>query len=252
MVGCTFSGSFGPACPTDASPSQPPLPRRDCPSDRITVARGGGGDVNQRKIVGSPRRACELLLGLAALTGCGETVEPPGPTVASVDVVSPIDTVVAQGKAVQLTATARDAAGDTVAGAAFSWTSSAPATASVSATGLVTGLAAGATEITAEAAGVQGQLRMRVVVADLAGIGTVLTDPFMARCLTAATGAEGTLVHSLIDSAVTEADQGYLLALRRHLASARTAAGTATAANDRALLAVVDLMLGVAQERLGF
>ena len=53
----------------------------------------------------------------------------------------------------QLTATAFDAAGDTLTGAAVSWPSVNPQVASVSATGLVTAVGAGSTTIVATASG---------------------------------------------------------------------------------------------------
>ncbi|MBX7117539.1 MAG: DNA/RNA non-specific endonuclease [Gemmatimonadaceae bacterium] len=64
------------------------------------------------------------------------------PTVASV-VVSPEAATVQVGATVALTASARDAADAPIAGAALSWTSTAEAVATVSASGLVTGVAAG-------------------------------------------------------------------------------------------------------------
>lgn len=58
------------------------------------------------------------------------------------------------GGTLQVTAVARDAAGSVVSNAGFTWTSSATGVASVGATGLVTGIAAGTTIITARAGAV--------------------------------------------------------------------------------------------------
>jgi len=75
--------------------------------------------------------------------------------VASVS-VSPNPASVQVGATVQLTATLRDSAGNALTGRSVSWTSSAPAVASVSAIGLVTGAAAGSATITASSEGKSG------------------------------------------------------------------------------------------------
>src|SRR5574341_1786804 len=68
--------------------------------------------------------------------GGGEVAGPPA--VAVVRVSPAADTLLALGATVQLSAVALDAAGQPIAGKAFSWTSSAPAVATVDATsGLV-------------------------------------------------------------------------------------------------------------------
>lgn len=60
------------------------------------------------------------------------------------------------GQQLQLTATARDAAGNALEGKAFTWTSDDPARATVSATGLVQALAAGTVTISATTEGRSG------------------------------------------------------------------------------------------------
>ena len=60
------------------------------------------------------------------------------------------------GRTAQLKAEARDAAGVAIAGKSFSWTSSKPAVATVSTTGLVTAVSVGTATITASAEGVAG------------------------------------------------------------------------------------------------
>jgi hypothetical protein len=95
--------------------------------DTITVtATGGGQTVTQSVII---RRF---------------------PAVASV-AVSNLTPFLAAGQTVQLTGTARDAAGVTIAGRDLQWASSAPAVASVSQTGLVTAHSSGTANITATA-----------------------------------------------------------------------------------------------------
>ena len=77
--------------------------------------------------------------------------------------LSPTNGTLDIGDTLSLSATALDAGGQPVAGASLSWTSSAPDVASVSSTGVVTGLAAGDTTISAAAAnGVTGTSAVHV------------------------------------------------------------------------------------------
>ena len=101
-------------------------------------------------------------LGLLVVSGCkvgGATlVDPPAaqsvsgnPTpVASAITVSASASSVTVHSTVSLQATAVDAKGNAVSGTEFTWTSSAPPVATVSPTGVVTGMTAGSTNITAE------------------------------------------------------------------------------------------------------
>ncbi|MDQ2932426.1 MAG: Ig-like domain-containing protein, partial [Gemmatimonadota bacterium] len=67
--------------------------------------------------------------------------------------VSPASGSVQAGKTLQLSATLTDVAGNTVTGRTITWTSSATAAATVASTGLVSGVAAGSTNVTAAADG---------------------------------------------------------------------------------------------------
>jgi uncharacterized protein YjdB len=91
-----------------------------------------------------------LLLTLPACEGGGGGVTQPKPdeTTASVSVTTPATGVQAR-QSVQLSATARNAAGTALSGKSFTWRSSSDAVASVSATGLVTGIAPGTVTLTA-------------------------------------------------------------------------------------------------------
>jgi plastocyanin len=117
-----------------------------------------------------PRRAIwaafSLLLG-ACGGGDGGPAAPPPPVVALVEVTGATATL-APGQTVQLTATPKTAAGQTVSGAAVAWSSAAPSVASVDGSGVVTGVAAGTTEIRATANGVTG--RYAVTVTSGAGV----------------------------------------------------------------------------------
>ena len=86
---------------------------------------------------------------------------PPG-AVATVTVTASV-TSVPVGQTLQLTATARDAGGVELPGRLFLWTTADPGAASVSETGLVTGVAPGDVEIRATAEGVGGGLVITVL-----------------------------------------------------------------------------------------
>ncbi|MGE3618594.1 MAG: Ig-like domain-containing protein, partial [Gemmatimonadales bacterium] len=109
------------------------------------------------------RLSAAVLLTLAACGGGGTTTSPPPPPppppppapVASV-VVAPATATLVPTQTQALTATARDAAGNTLAGRAVTWTSSAGAVASVSSAGLVTAVTAGSATITATSEGQTG------------------------------------------------------------------------------------------------
>src|SRR3954447_25601375 len=102
---------------------------------------------------------------LLALPGCGGDsngggVQPPNP-VATVTVTGP-STAVQIGQTLQLTATAKDAAGATVSGATFTWSSADQNIATVTTDGLVTGVAEGQTQISATSEAVSGSLPITV------------------------------------------------------------------------------------------
>ena len=67
--------------------------------------------------------------------------------------VSPATATVSTGATVQLTATMRDASGNVLSGRSVTWTTSSAANATVSSSGLVTGVAAGSATITATSEG---------------------------------------------------------------------------------------------------
>ncbi len=89
-----------------------------------------------------------LPLGPASVWACGESTK--AREVARVVVSSPIGARLGVGRTAQLAASARDASGATIAGVSVNWSSSAPAIATVSGTGLVAGVAEGAVTITAK------------------------------------------------------------------------------------------------------
>jgi uncharacterized protein YjdB len=102
--------------------------------------------------------------------------------IASIVVAPPVASLQIDGT-VQLTATARDAAGNTLTGRIFTWTSADNNVATVSATGLVTGRAAGSVQIRATAEGITGAAQITVT----APVATVTVAPPTATLDLAAT-----------------------------------------------------------------
>ena len=106
-----------------------------------------------------PHRVLMVSL-ITALADCGgssetPTGQPPAAAVASVTIDTPAASVNV-GETSQLVATVRDQAGTSLSGRAITWISSDIGVASVSATGLVTGVAVGSATITATSEGKSG------------------------------------------------------------------------------------------------
>src|SRR5207249_1403049 len=104
-------------------------------------------------------------------------------TVSSVPVasvtVSPATANVFAGATTQLSATLKDAAGNVLTGRAVAWTSSNTAIATVSAAGLVTGVAAGSAMITATSEGQSGTASVTVANVPVASVTVSPTAPNM-------------------------------------------------------------------------
>src|SRR5207253_11251991 len=88
--------------------------------------------------------------------------------VATVDVTPPSASVQA-GQTVQLTATPRDAGGTPLSGRTVTWSSSTPAVATVSSSGLVSGVTPGSATITATSEGKSGTSSIIVTHVPVAG-----------------------------------------------------------------------------------
>ncbi len=84
--------------------------------------------------------------------------------------VSPASATVSVGATQQLSATPKDAAGNVLTGRVIAWASANPAIATVSATGLVTGVAAGAVTITATSEGKSGTASVTVANVPVASV----------------------------------------------------------------------------------
>lgn len=194
-------------------------------------------------------------LAAVAVSGCGGD-EPTGPSPPTqVEVSSPIGSLMALGRTVQLTATARDNQGNVVTGIQVSWGSSNEAVATVSTTGLVESVAEGNVTITASTAGVtgtlSGTLQLRVVAADLGGIGATLSDPFTQALVSLMTATTQASMQAALAGCSNGVSSGSLEAIQDCLGSAQSQVGAATDPDDKALLAVVDLFLDYAERLLG-
>jgi uncharacterized protein YjdB len=119
--------------------------------------------------------------------------------VATVTVAPPSASVTA-GKTTQLTATAKDANGNTLTGRAVAWSSSNSSIASVSETGLVTGVAPGSATITATSETKSGTSNITVLTPILA-VGSVTLAPPTTTII--ANGRTTTLVPTVKDAAGT-------------------------------------------------
>lgn len=186
------------------------------------------------------------VLGILTLAGCGEggTEPDPGPTpepsVATVEVTSPIDTLLAVGWGATFEATARDAAGVPL-DVAFTWSSSAPGVAGVDQSGAVTPTAAGPAVISATAGGVTGEARIQVLAADMAGASAIMGDPLIGH-LEAGLGGSGDAVRSALAACESGMTTGNLVAVGGCLAALRGAAADSDQPDDRVLLAVLLLL----------
>jgi uncharacterized protein YjdB len=109
-------------------------------------------------------------VAMAAVVGCADEIDPMFNEVARVTVFSSSGYSVQVGAQLQLEGRAVTFAGDRVDERIDSWTSSDPSKATVSNTGLVTGVAVGSTEITARADGVSSVGRLINVTTDDGGV----------------------------------------------------------------------------------
>ena len=135
-----------------------------------------------RRIAGAALTACAV-----GAWACGESLTKP-PPVTTVAVISPIGARLAVGRSVQLSASARDAAGTEVPLVGLTWTSSAPSVAAVSSEGVVTGLGEGSATVTAQAAGARGRVVEQVLAADLEGARAIMADSFATVLVEGLTG----------------------------------------------------------------
>ncbi len=133
------------------------------------VSRGGWASGNALAIIitGTGERVAESYDGessAAPLLHVNYSTEP----VASVD-VSPAAATIAQGATIQLTATPKDAAGNPLS-RSVTWSSGDDMIATVSSTGLVSGVAPGTVTITAASGGITGSAAIEVIFVPVASV----------------------------------------------------------------------------------
>jgi uncharacterized protein YjdB len=116
-------------------------------------------------------------------------VQPPPPAPAAVAsvTVSPSAPSVQVGATVQLVATLKDSDGNMLSGRTVTWSSSNPAVASVSAAGLVSGVAAGAAAVTATSEGKSAQVAVTVTAPPPAAVASITISPSAPSLQTGAT-----------------------------------------------------------------
>ncbi len=112
-----------------------------------------------------------------------------GPSVVSVTVTSPLDTILALGASTRLAATALDSNGAASPGAVFDWTSSDPGVVDVGSDGTVEALAVGTATVSASAEGASGSIRLAVVDADLTAVAALAGDPFASALVASVSSA---------------------------------------------------------------
>ncbi len=201
-----------------------------------------------RIVVVSPRTALGCLV-VAALACGDEPVAPPA--VASIEVTSPIGNRLAVARTARLGAAAKDANGAVIRViVSFEWRSAAPTIATISEQGIVSGVAMGDATISATANGVTGNLAIRVIAADLSGVGTTLADPFLGALVTNLTGPVRTRVQAALAQCSTGLTDGNFTTLESCLAGVRVEVTGATDPTDRALLASVALFIDHIQRLL--
>lgn len=125
----------------------------------LAFDNNSGGGVNARLVYTAPSTGNYEVRTMAAVAGTAgaysATFTIAQPAVASVTVTSAATSVV-RGQTIQYTATTRDASNNVLTGRAVTWSSDNTAIATVSSTGVVTGVAVGSTTIRATSEGIQG------------------------------------------------------------------------------------------------
>jgi Big-like domain-containing protein len=201
----------------------------------------------------TPRAAVYSGLGFLAFSSALACGDHNGPVVVtSVAVTSPIGSRMFHGRSVQLIAVAKDARGNTVSGVEFAWTSTDESVATVSATGVVTAVAAGSATVRAKAQGtaVEGGVGLQVNNADPVEISASITDPFTVALAASLTSPVRTAVQAALAKCADGLGAGNFTTIETCFADVRTQIIGATDPTDRALLASVALFIDHAQRLL--
>ena len=137
--------------------------------------------------------AC-LAFAIVACSGDGDSPSSPNngggePAPVSSVSITPATATVVIGKTTPLAATAKDAAGNVLAGRSIAWTTSAAAIATVDANGVVTGVAAGSANIVATSEGKSAQAAITVSLVPVASVTVTPNAPAVKVGATAALAA---------------------------------------------------------------
>ena len=187
----------------------------------------------------SRRWLLPLCVLTAASCGEGELLAPAA--VASIEVTSPLDTILALGGTDQLAAAVLNSGGRTLGGAQVVWKTSDPAVAGVGSTGLVTVAGTGTVTITATALDASGSLRLRVVAAKLGTVSDLAGDAFAGSLTGGLSNAERPVAQAAYAGCASAARAGNVVAVERCVTAVRVRAAAVTDPTDRALLAVLVL-----------
>ena len=148
---------------------------------------------NNHVVEGDLVKRSILLAALVALAACKDSPVEPGQTTPSVVAITSPQTVLVVGGSVTLTATVYDQDGKKINNAAVEWRSLTPNVATVSASGVVTGVATGQATIEAESSGRKGSINLTVdpdpctnPIALSVGQVRVLSGPAAVACITLA------------------------------------------------------------------
>ena len=156
--------------------------------------------------------------------------------------VGPTPVALKAGEAVQLTAQVSDANGHVVLNPGVTWASSNHMVASVSTTGLVSGISPGTVTITAEADGVSQGATVSVLTVELGLMRDLIVDPYLATLRDHVSPAMGGALSQALEEVSLGMAQGDTSVIQAGLAAARAAVADAPP-SDAPLAAVLDLIL---------
>jgi hypothetical protein len=190
----------------------------------------------------SARRRWLAIPFAAFVATCAEKATGPA-AVAAIEVTSNIGLRLAAGRTATLTATARDASGFSLTNTVFTWTSSQPAIASVSASGVVTGIATGPTTITVTGGGVSATINFLVSTPNFTGITATIGDPLTTSLSGGLSTISRTRTQTALALCTTGITTGDFTVIESCISGVRTEVTAATEATDIALLATLGLLI---------
>jgi Bacterial Ig-like domain (group 2) len=185
-----------------------------------------------------------MLATLLAIAACKDSpTEPTNQNVAVVAITTP-QTIMVVGASVPLTATAFDADGQKINNAAVTWRSLAPAVATVSPSGVVTGVSTGQATIEAEASGRVGSVTLTVdpdpctnPIALSAGQVRMLSGPDAVACIKlAATSGSSDFLFITANAELVQDNTGFYTVLLSGSAADIAAAARAMVFDPQAYL----------------